>query len=95
MVRIILDISSIDYDTFVSDILKQAKEHPEMLQGKKLPPFSDRLVKMMPVHQKNELVVNMINGHKAEMIPKISIKIKTCFRAPTWAVTPPIVLLHR
>lgn len=76
MIKIILEIGSVNYDSFIRDMLDQAKQHPEMLQGLKLPPFSDKLIKLIPGHQKNELVVRMVREHKAEMIPKVEAMLE-------------------
>ncbi len=70
MIKIILQIASINYDAFLEQILAQAKEHPEMLGGMKLPPFSDKIIKMIPAQQKNEMMAKMANDHKSEVIPK-------------------------
>ena len=70
MIKIILQIASINYDAFLEQILAQAKEHPEMLGGMKLPPFSDKIIKMIPARQKNEMMAKMANDHKSEVIPK-------------------------
>jgi len=70
MIKIILQIASINYDQFLESVLEKAKEHPEMLGGMKLPPFSDKLIRMIPVQQKNEMMAKMANEHKGEVIPK-------------------------
>ena len=70
MIKIILQIESINYDSFLEQILAQAKEHPEMLGGMKLPPFSDKVIKLIPAHQKNEMMAKMVNEHKGQVIPR-------------------------
>ena len=70
MIKILLQIASINYDAFLGQILARAKEHPEMLGGMKLPPFSDKVIRLIPAHQKNEMMAKMANDHKAQVIPK-------------------------
>ena len=70
MIKIIMQIESIDYDSFLQKVLAQAKEHPEMLGGMKLPPFSNKILKMIPAQQKNEMMAKMANDHKSEVIPR-------------------------
>ncbi len=71
MIKIIMQIASINYDTFLESVLEKAKENPEMLGGMKLPPFSGKILKMIPAQQKNEMLAKLANDHKNEAIPKM------------------------
>ena len=72
MIKIIFEIDHINYDRFLENVLKQAKEHPELMGGAKLPPFSDKMLKMLPADKKNEMFAQVINTEKERLKPGIA-----------------------
>lgn len=68
MMKIVLAIGQINYDAFLENMLKAVKDHPEQLGGVKLPPFSGKLLKMIPAHKKNEMLAQAINDNKDKML---------------------------
>lgn len=75
MIKIILAIGHINYDEFLERILQMAKEHPEQMGGMKLPPFSDKMLKMLPTHKKNEMLAQAVNGSKEKVLPQAEMML--------------------
>lgn len=70
MIKAILAIGHINYDQFLEQVLEMAKQHPEQLGGMKLPPFSSKMLKMIPAHKKNEMLAQAMNGSKDKILPQ-------------------------
>ncbi|MGN0203126.1 MAG: hypothetical protein ACI4BB_01190, partial [Coprococcus sp.] len=70
MIKVILAIGHINYDEFLDRVLEMAKQHPEQLGGMKLPPFSGKMLKMIPAHKKNEMLAQAMNGSKDKILPQ-------------------------
>ncbi len=75
MFKTIFEIGYIEYDEFLTQILEFAKDHPEQTGGMKLPPFSAKMIKMIPVAQKNQLLAQGIKEHKAEILPQVEMMV--------------------
>lgn len=75
MIKAILSIGHINYDAFLERVLEMAKEHPEQLGGMKLPPFSARMLKMIPAHKKNEMLAQAINSSKDKVLPQAEMML--------------------
>lgn len=70
MIKAILTISKINYDEFLERVLEMAKQHPEQLGGMKLPPFSGKMLRMVPQNKKNEMLAQAVNGSKDRILPQ-------------------------
>lgn len=70
MIKAILAIGHINYDEFLERILEMAKQHPEQMGGMKLPPFSGKMLKMIPSHKKNEMLAHALNSSKDKILPQ-------------------------
>lgn len=75
MIKVILAIGHINYDEFLDRVLEMAKQHPEQLGGMKLPPFSGKMLKMIPAHQKNEMLAQAMNGSKDKILPQAEMML--------------------
>lgn len=73
MIKIILAIGHINYDVFLENVLEMAKQHPEQLGGMKLPPFSDKMLKMLPTQKKNEMLAQAVNGSRDKILPQMEM----------------------
>jgi len=71
MIKIIMKISDIEYDGFIDRLLDMAKEHPEQLNGAKIPPGAGKMLKMIPRQQKNQMITDILNRNKDAAIPQI------------------------
>lgn len=70
MIKIILAVGHLNYDAFLERVLEMAKDHPEQTGGMKLPPFSAKMLKMLPAHKKNEMLAQAMNGSKDKVLPQ-------------------------
>lgn len=70
MIKIVVDIRDVNYDEFIDRAFDMIKEHPEQLGGHKLPPFSKAMIKKLPKHQKNEMIVQSFRQNKAQYLPQ-------------------------
>lgn len=70
MIKVILAVGHINYDEFLERVLEMAKQHPEQLGGMKLPPFTGKMLKMIPDHKKNEMLAQAMNGSKDKILPQ-------------------------
>ena len=76
MFRIGLDITHIDYSTAMENIIRTARENPELMGGMKLPPFFNAgMLKMIPDAQKNAYLVQGISQGKDRIIPMLTAQI--------------------
>jgi hypothetical protein len=84
MIKLMVLIGEINYDHLLSELLAKAKEHPEMLGGMKLPPFSDKMLRLVPQGKKNEMLASMANERKGQVIPRLEAMLS--------AVTGPVTI---
>lgn len=71
MIKLILECNSIDYDAYLNEVLRKAKEHPEMTGGIKLPKGTATVISHMPKKAKNEMIAKAINSHSEAAIPRV------------------------
>lgn len=75
MIKMILAIGHLNYDAFLERVLEMAQAHPEQMGGMKLPPFSAKMLKMLPAHKKNEMLSQAINGSKEKVLPQAEMML--------------------
>lgn len=75
MIKVILAIGHINYDVFLERVLEMAKEHPEQMGGMKLPPFSGKMLKMIPAHKKNEMIAQAVNSSREKIMPQAEMML--------------------
>ena len=75
MIKVILAIGHINYDVFLERVLEIAKEHPEQMGGMKLPPFSGKMLKMIPAHKKNEMIAQAVNSSREKIMPQAEMML--------------------
>lgn len=75
MIKVILAMGHVNYDLFLERVFEMAKEHPEQMGGMKLPPFSGKMLKMLPAHKKNEMLAQAVNGSKERILPQAEMML--------------------
>ena len=71
MLKIVTDVSDIDYNSFIDRFFDEAREHPEQLGGVRIPGFARGLLKRIPDDKKVEIVSSVLESHQQEAIPMV------------------------
>lgn len=71
MLKIVTDVSKIDYNGFIDRFFEKVQEHPEALRGAKIPGFARGLLKKIPDEKKIEMVSGVVGRHQDEAIPPV------------------------
>ena len=71
MIKLIMTAGHFNCDRMLENMLQMAKEHPEMLGGQKLPPFADKMIRMVPADKKNEMMAQSLKTQKSQMLPQV------------------------
>jgi len=86
LLKIVTDVSEIDYNGFIDRFFDEIREHPEQLGGKRIPGFARGLLKRIPDDTKIEMVSGVVERHQEEAIPPVEQALA--------AVIGPVKLAH-
>lgn len=77
LLKIVTDVSEIDYNGFIDRFFEEVKKHPEELGGAKIPGFARGLLKKIPDDKKIEMISGVVERHQKEAIPPVEQALST------------------